>query len=252
MIGGLVSDIFGFSSVFYVMAVLSFFAFVLVIIYMPSKVAVTSSNGSSLFTNLSLMLKNRHTLGILIARFSTMIIMVPTMAFLPLLMTQKMSVSGLQIGFIIACRTLVNAVLQVPGGKFADKHNKLVLLIGGCTCLSGSILFIPFVEHFVMMLVLYAIIGLGESIIWPVLGAYASIEGKARYGHGTMMGVYSLAMSGGVFTGAMLAGFSMDSWGIDWAFFTTASVVFIASMFGAFLIFSGQRANHLKVEVGSI
>ena len=252
MIGGLFSDLFGFASVFYIMAALSFFAFVLVIINMPSEISVNSSNGYSLFKNISLMLKNRRTLGILTARFSTMIIMVPTMAFLPLLMTQRMSVSGLQIGFIIACRTLVNAVLQVPAGKYADTHNKLLMLVAGCVCLSSSIVIIPFVKSYVMMLVLYTIIGLGESIIWPVLGAYASQEGRERYGHGTMMGVFSLAMSGGVFTGATLAGFSMDAWGIDWAFFTTSAAVFIISMIGAFLIYSSQGANHQLKETGSV
>ena len=252
MIGGLFSDLFGFASVFYVMAGLSFFAFVLVIINMPSEISVNSSNGFSLFRNISLMLKNRRTLGILTARFSTMIIMVPSMAFLPLLMTQRMSVSGLQIGFVIACRTLVNAVLQVPAGRYADTHNKLLLLVVGCICLSGSIVIIPFVESFAMMLVLYAIIGLGESIIWPVLGAYASIEGKEYYGHGTMMGVFSLAMSAGVFTGAMLAGFSMDSWGINWAFFTTAAAVFIISMIGSFLIYSSYSVKKQLQEGGRI
>jgi DHA1 family multidrug resistance protein-like MFS transporter len=252
IIGGLFSDLFGFASVFYVMAALSFFAFVLVIINMPSEISVNSSNGFSLFKNISLMLKNRRTLGILTARFSTMIIMVPTMAFLPLLMTQRMSVSGLQIGFIIACRTLVNAVLQVPAGKYADTHNKLLLLVAGCICLSSSIVIIPFVESYVMMLVLYTIIGLGEAFIWPVLGAYASQEGREHYGHGTMMGVFSLAMSGGVFTGATLAGFSMDTWGIDWAFFTTSAAVFTISMIGAFLIYSNQGSNHQLKETGSV
>lgn len=252
IIGGLFSDLFGFASVFYVMAALSFFAFVLVIINMPSEISVNSSNGFSLFKNISLMLKNRRTLGILTARFSTMIIMVPTMAFLPLLMTQRMSVSGLQIGLIIACRTLVNAVLQVPAGKYADTHNKLLLLVAGCICLSSSIVIIPFVESYVMMLVLYTIIGLGEAFIWPVLGAYASQEGREHYGHGTMMGVFSLAMSGGVFTGATLAGFSMDTWGIDWAFFTTSAAVFTISMIGAFLIYSSQGSNHQLKETGSV
>jgi DHA1 family multidrug resistance protein-like MFS transporter len=252
IIGGLFSDLFGFASVFYVMAALSFFAFVLVIINMPSEISVNSSNSFSLFKNISLMLKNRRTLGILTARFSTMIIMVPTMAFLPLLMTQRMSVSGLQIGFIIACRTLVNAVLQIPAGKYADTHNKLLLLVAGCICLSSSIVIIPFVESYAMMLVLYTIIGLGEAFIWPVLGAYASQEGREHYGHGTMMGVFSLAMSGGVFTGATLAGFSMDAWGIDWAFFTTSAAVFTISMIGAFLIYSNQGSNHQLKETGSV
>lgn len=248
IIGGLFSDLFGLASVFYVMAFLSFLAFILVIMTMPSQAPSGSSNGFSLFKNISLMFQNRRILGILTARFSTMIVMVPSMAFLPLLMTERMSVSGLQIGSVIACRTLVNAVLQVPAGKFADTHNKLLLLAAGCVCLSGSILFIPFVERFVVMIILYIMIGIGESIIWPVLGAYASLEGK-QYGHGTMMGVFSLAMSGGVFTGATLAGFSMDGWGIDWAYFTTAAAVFVFSMTGVYLIFSDQCLNHHLHEV---
>ncbi len=48
-----------------------------------------------------------------------MIVMVPSMAFLPLLMSERMSASALQIGFVIACRTLVNAVLQVPAEKLS-------------------------------------------------------------------------------------------------------------------------------------
>ena len=243
IIGGIVMDLLDFRSVFYVMALLSFIAFILVMRNMPEQTPAESSQRSSLVKNIVLMMKNRLTLGILIARFATMIIMVPSMAFLPLLMTQKMSVSGLQIGLVIAGRTLVNALLQVPAGKVADKYNKLTLLIAGCICMSGSIMMIPFMGSFVTMLALYCVLGLGEAIIWPVLGAYASQEGRKRYGHGTMMGVFSLAMSAGVFTGAILAGVSMDTWGIDWAYFSTAVIVLVVTLGAALLIGSGERRN---------
>ena len=248
MIGGLISDLFGFASVFYLMASLSFFAFVLVILSMPSQVPVKRPSQNSLLKNIVLMFRDKKTTGILLARFSTMIIMVPTMAFLPLLMTQRLSATGLQIGLIIACRTLVNAVLQIPAGKYADEHNKIKLLVGGCICLSAAIIIIPHIDSIGMMLLTYTVIGLGESIIWPVLGAYASQEGKARYGHGTMMGVYSLAMSAGVFTGATLAGFSMDSWGIDWAYYSTGAAVFTISMIGVMMIYYGQLTDQSAVE----
>ncbi len=240
IIGGLVSDLLGFRSVFYVMALLSFIAFILVLRNMPDQSVREPSDAPGLLRNMGLMMKNRLTLGILIARFATMIAMVPTMAFLPLLMTQRMSASGFQIGLVIACRTLVNAVLQVPAGKFADKHDKLVLLLAGSVCVSVSIMMVPFMGSFALMLLLYCALGLGEAIIWPVLGAYASLEGKKRYGHGTMMGVFSLAMSAGVFTGATLAGYSMDSWGIDWAYFSTASAILVFTLAAAFLITIGE------------
>lgn len=241
VIGGIVADLFGFESVFYLMAALSFGAFILVVKNMPTHHSPAPKGGAGLLKNMGLMMKNRLTLGILLARFVTMIIMVPSMAFLPLLMTRSIGASGLQIGLVIACRTLVNALLQVPAGKVADRSNKLLLLITGCTWLSGVIILIPFMQSFGMFLITYCLLGLGEAIIWPVLGAYASIEGRKRYGHGTMMGVFSLSMSGGIMAGAMLAGFSMDAWGIDFAYFVTAATVFVGAAGAALLISMGER-----------
>lgn len=243
VIGGIVSDLLGFESVFYVMAALSFGAFILVLKNMPAQQAQVKASATGLLKSLQMMMQSRLTRGILLARLVTMVIMVPSMAFLPLLMTQTIGASGLQIGFVIACRTLVNAVLQVPAGKVADKYNKLFLLITGCICLSGVIMLIPFMKTFVMFLLIYCLLGLGEAIIWPVLGAYASIEGRKRYGHGTMMGVFSLAMSGGIMAGAMLAGFSMDVWGIEFAYFVTAATVLIGTSVAALLIRSGERED---------
>lgn len=243
VIGGIVSDLLGFESVFYVMAALSFGAFILVLKNMPAQQAQVKASATGLLKSLQMMMQSRLTRGILLARLVTMVIMVPSMAFLPLLMTQTIGASGLQIGFVIACRTLVNAVLQVPAGKVADKYNKLFLLVTGCICLSGVIVLIPLMKTFVMFLLIYCLLGLGEAIIWPVLGAYASIEGRKRYGHGTMMGVFSLAMSGGIMAGAMLAGFSMDVWGIEFAYFVTAATVLIGTSVAALLIRSGERED---------
>ena len=243
VIGGIVSDLLGFESVFYVMAALSFGAFILVVKNMPAQQAQVKASATGLLKSLQMMMQSRLTRGILLARMVTMVIMVPSMAFLPLLMTQTIGASGLQIGLVIACRTLVNAVLQVPAGKVADRYNKLFLLVTGCICLSGVIMLIPFMKTFVMFLLIYCLLGLGEAIIWPVLGAYASIEGRKRYGHGTMMGVFSLAMSGGIMAGAMLAGFSMDVWGIEFAYFVTAATVLIGASVAALLIRSGERED---------
>lgn len=236
VIGGLFSDLWGFSSVFYIMALLSFLAFGLVIKHLPVQPSKESPNQLGLGRNLVLMFRRKRTRGILIARFATMIIMVPTMAFLPLLMSGWDNVSGLQIGLVIAGRTLVNASLQIPFGKAADRYNKTYLLATGATCMSMTVLTIPLVQTFPMMLILYIILGIGESITWPVLGAYASEEGRNHYGHGTMMGVFSLAMSGGVFSGALLAGFSMDTWGIQYSFYVTAAIVLIVTLIATIMI----------------
>ena len=56
-----------------------------------------------------------------------------------------------------------------------------------------------------------------------------------------MMGVFSFAMSAGVFTGAVLAGFSMDSWGIDRAYHVTGVAVLLLSVVAVMLIGGYER-----------
>ncbi len=240
IIGGVIFDNLGFPAVFYTMAGLSFFAFFLVIRFMPARVDADQLQKKKLLASLLSMLRNNKTCGILIARYATMIIMVPTMAFLPLLMSGWDGNTGLRIGIVIACRTLVNATLQVPFGKVADKSNKLYVLLSCSVALSCILFSIPLFDSFVEMIVIYLLLGTVEAGIWAVLGAYASIEAKKHYGHGTMMGVFSFAMSAGVFTGAVLAGYSMDGWGIHRAYQVSSITVLLLSVVAAVMIARGE------------
>jgi len=244
VIGGLLSDNWGLPSVFYTMAGLSFLAFILVILYMPGRIAAKRNIARPLLSSIGSMLANNKTCGILLSRYTTMIIMVPSMAFLPLLVSQWPGSSGLKIGMIIACRTLVNALLQIPFGKIVDKHNKLLILLVSSIVLALIILAVPLINSFIVMAIAYLVMGSSEAAIWAVLGAYASMEAKAHYGHGTMMGIFSFAMSAGVFTGAVLSGLSMDAWGIGRAYTVTGSAVLGLSLVAVALIGAHDKKHH--------
>ncbi len=240
VIGGIFSDIWGFVSVFYLMAVLSFIAFVLVVTSMPGHSPSEERVNVGLFHSVKAMIQSKRTSGILLARYATMIIMVPTMAFLPLMMSGWQGISGLQIGIVIASRTLVNAALQIPFGKIADKYNKKVLLLVGSCSMGAAVITIPSMDNFFSIVVIYIVLGTGEAVIWPVLGAYATEEGRV-YGQGTMMGLFSFAMSGGVLTGAVLSGGSMDLFGIQWAFYSSGVVLIIFTTLAVSMIYKGER-----------
>jgi MFS family permease len=241
IIGGSLSDLWGLPSVFYTMAGLSFIALLLVVIYMPRQVAGVEVEKGDFVKSLIRMVRSRKTAGILIARYATMIIMVPSMAFIPLLMSEWQDVSGLQIGFVIACRTLVNAVLQVPFGKLADKYSKRRIFIVSCLMISVIVYCIPFCRTVAVMAVVYLLLGSVEAAIWAVLGGYASLEAKAHYGHGTMMGMFGFAMSGGVFTGAVLAGTVMDGFGIARAYHVTGVTVLLLSLISYYMIAGAEK-----------
>lgn len=243
IIGGILSDIWGLPSVFYTMAGLSLAALLLVVVYMPSQSAHPEAKKEKFFVSLASMMANRKTVGILLGRYGTMIVMVPSMAFLPLLMSDWPGVSGLQIGFVIACRTLVNAVLQVPFGKLADIYSKRLIFVVSCVLLSVIVFVIPLFSTVTMMALVYVLLGCVEAAVWAVLGGYASIEAKENYGHGTMMGMFGFAMSGGVFTGAVLAGWVMDGWGIAQAYQVSGVAVLLISLVSYYMIASAEKVG---------
>ncbi len=248
LLGGVFTDIWGMAAAFYAMSGLSFLALLLILFQMPSLAdRQVRRKPPPIFSAMASMLADCRTSGILLARMSTMIIMVPTMAFLPLLMNEWFAASGKQIGAVIACRTLVNALLQTPGGRMADRGNKIGLLTTGCLVISVVICLVPLAQGFWWLLFLFVVLGLGEAIIWPVLGALATQEGR-RYGQGTMMGIYSLAMSSGVFLGAIVAGISMDQFGLRWAFVINGVIVLVLSMAAVGLIRKGGRVRGKEKE----
>ena len=233
LLGGFFTDLWGMAAAFYAMAALSLAAMFLVIFRMP--VMEGESKGRfrmKLFPALAAMLHNRRTRSILLVRMATMIIMVPTMAFLPLLMAEWFNASGIQIGLVIAGRTLVNALLQTPCGKLADRRDKVSLLKIGCLVISLVMFLVPLAPGFVPLLLLFVILGGGEAIIWPVLGALATEEGR-HYGQGTMMGVFNLAISVGVFVGSLGAGMIMDLLDLHWSFFIIGLSVLLISFYAA-------------------
>ena len=90
-------------------------------------------------------------------------------------------------------------------------------------------------------------LGVGEAVIWPVLGALATQDGR-YYGQGTMMGVFSLAMSAGVFLGAIGAGLSMDRFGLKWSFINIGVIVLVLTMIAAWLIRTGHMIEGTEAE----
>lgn len=237
MLGGFFADLWGMASAFYAMAGLSFLAFALVLLRMPVMAETGKKVGPQLgiFRGMYQVLASRRASGILLTRMATMIIMVPSMAFLPLLMHQRFPATGIMIGLVIAGRTLTNAVLQTPFGRLADRRDKVVLLMIGCLIVSLIIVLVPLAVDFRHYLGLFVVLGAGEAMLWPALGALATEEGRI-FGHGTMMGVFNLSMSAGIFLGSLGTGWVMDLFGLSWAFYSAGAAVLILGLAGVAMI----------------
>ena len=236
ILGGVFRDTIGINPAFYAMSALTAASLGLIVALLPpqrSDRQIQSTPG--LLTTLRRMLHNSRVVGMLLPRIGTMIIMVPTMGFLPILMHRLMGATGIEIGIVISARTIVNAGLQFPFGKLADRYNKVALIVTGSLIASAGVFVMPFATDFLQLVWLSVLIGVGEALIWPTLGAIAVEEGH-RYGQGSMMGVFNMAMSVGILIGSLLAGSFMDLIGLEYVFYIVSIILVVSAVAGGLLI----------------
>ncbi len=236
IIGGVFLDIWGQHAAFYAMASLSLVSLSLVALLLPEQEKWRKNAAAGpMLTVFRRMLDNKKVLGMLLSRMATMIIMIPSMAFLPLLMKEIMAATGIEIGLVVASRTLVNALLQTPFGRWADHWHKSRIILIGSIIISIGLFAVPFAVNLWQLMALFALIGLGESIVWPALGALATVHGR-QYGQGSMMGVFNMAMSAGLFVGAMGVGALVDIIGLAWSFYIVAGFLLFSTIGSVILI----------------
>jgi len=236
ILGGVFRDTIGINPAFYTMSALTAASLVLILTLLPpqrSDREIQSTPG--LLTTLRRMLHNNRVVGMLLPRIGTMIVMVPTMGFLPILMDRLMGATGIEIGIVIAARTIVTAGLQFPFGKIADRYNKVVLILTGCLIISAGVFLMPFAADFLQLVWLSVLIGMGEALVWPTLGAIAVEEGH-KYGQGSMMGVFNMAMSLGVLIGSLVAGLFMDLIGLEYVFYIVSVILAVSAVAGCLII----------------
>jgi len=243
VLGGLFLDTMGINPAFYAMSALTAASLGLVLVLLPPERPdreIVPTAG--LLTTFRQMLHNSRVIGMLLLRTSTMIVMIPTMGFVPIVMDRLMGATGIEIGFVISTRTIVNAGLQSIFGRMADRHNKVALLLIGCSIASAGVFVVPFSNSFLQLVGLFAVIGIGEALVWPTLGAIAIEEGH-QYGQGSMMGIFNMALSAGILIGSFVAGSLMDQLGLDYVFYITSIILILSALVGGPMIARGGQAR---------
>lgn len=177
VLGGFFLVLWGRNSAFYAMAGLSFISAALVAAVLPGRDPLTTAGTSAQMLEVfRRMLGSRRVMGI---HACTHVHHDHHGAGFRVSADhddRQMTASGAEVGMAIACRTLVNAVFQVPFGSLADRWDPNRLLLTGSTIISIGIFSVPFAVSFVPLLLLFALIGLGEAVSWPAMGAMAAIS----------------------------------------------------------------------------
>lgn len=239
LLGGVIKDSLGFNSVFYSMAILTAFAFFMCLLFLPNK--RIQIEGRTPF-KLNLIAQNKLICSVFLFRFLYALGRGGIMAFLPILATD-MYLNATQIGVIISMNVLLNAALQRPFGKLADRTSKMLLISTGLLISAASLLAIPLAYDFVTLLALTSLMGLGGALSIPAAMAIIAVEGR-KYGHGSLMGLFNSAMSLGMIVGPLLSGWIMDTININFVFYTSGLVIFM----GTGLLIGIQRGEYARIK----
>lgn len=221
LLGGVLNDVFGFSSAFYAMAGLSTLSFLVIVIFLPETEGRSSSERKER-AHLRDIFGQPSVLAVIAFTALNSVSRGALLVFMPLF-APGISVTPGQVGLILTVSIFLMAIFQVPLGKMADRGNAAKIILAGSLVSAGSLALIPKSGSFLDLFLAASVNGLGSAVMMPALMALTVKIGK-RIGMGTSMGAYNTAMSLGMIIAPLLGGVAMDLLSIDAVFFLGGTI----------------------------
>ena len=216
VLGGTIRDHFGMDFAFYSMGALALLTCLLVVVFIPSDEQRQGAGESRNASSIRKMLTHRVVLGIFLMRFLTASGQGAVYTFLPILALQ-LKLTSSQVGIVLGANIFLIAFLQRACGVLADRVNPKYLIIIG-TFASGLTVFgMPFVEGFLMILLLNILMGMANGVALP--GGLV-ITGKLgrTMGMASLMSLTDAAWSLGMIVSPILSGIILDMFGLSYIF----------------------------------
>jgi len=227
VLGGTIRDHFGMNAAFYAMGVLALSTCILVMIFIPSNYRSHGSGKSRKISSIRKMLTHRVVLGIFMMRFFSASGQGAVYTFLPILALQ-LKLTSSQVGVILAANIFTIAFLQRACGNLADRVNPKYLVILG-TFASGMTVFgMPFVEGFVMILLLNILMGMANGFALPG-GLVITGQLGRTMGMASLMTVTDSAWSLGMIVSPILSGIILDVFGLSYIFIIGSLLILTGS-----------------------
>ena len=237
-LGGLLNDAFGLASVFYMMAGLSGFSFLLVLSSLPeTRGTLELKRAPPASFAKAVQLSSMR--GIVVFTFINAIGRGGLMVFLPIL-GPLIAISPFEIGVLLSANIFLMALLQMPVGRITDRGNKVGLILAGSIVSSISLLLIPLSHSFWPLFAVTCLMGVGGAIQQPALMGLTVEAGKV-IGMGTSMGAYNTVMSVGMIIAPLIGGLFLDFIGIDAVFYVGGLISILGTILFWYLM--GERSG---------
>lgn len=211
-VGGVVYDLWGLNANFLLMAGLSAASLAAVGLFIKEPADRQAAVGQHSMRNQLALAGDRPFLALLAARVGSAMGMGCFVAFLPVLATDA-GLTNTQVGMLLFVNVIVMVVMQPISGWLTDKWRRLPLAVGGLVFSGLAKAALPFAHTFWLWAWLCALEGLAAGLALPPNTALAVRRGRQLgHGMGLTMGLFTMAMSVGVFVGPVAGGWLRDAW----------------------------------------
>jgi DHA1 family multidrug resistance protein-like MFS transporter len=241
-LGGVVYDAFGMDATFASMCIMSGIGFLLVLLLLPGSSSTARATpdenpGVSFLT----ILKDRAMRGVITYHLAWGLGYGAVFTFLPIFLTSVRGTTLAQVGIVLSVRSVLNGTLNYPYGWLADRANRVFLVSAGLFAMAVGICLIPWVGGFAAVLILFAAIGMFETVAMPSVSAI-TVDCGRRLGMGSVMSVYNMAASSAVIVGAMVGAAIEGYVGITWVFPAAAGGILAGAV--VFNLFMRKAGKH--------
>jgi len=219
LMGGVLTDHFGMDVAFYSMGGLNLLAFLVTVLFLPGiKQGKALSHPSSSFKEMS---ASSVVKGLFSYRLSFALGRAAFSCFLPIFATMYMGLTPTLIGMLLAINIVLMSLIQLYSGGLADRFNRKILVVLGGIISFSFLATLPLMHNFWQLLGLCIFGAIGGSISMPAASALTVDEGR-KFGMGTTMAMFAVAMSIGMAIGPILGGIIADYVGINSVFYLGA------------------------------
>ncbi len=244
-IGGFIHDWAGVNADFALMGLLCAVSFLLVLVYLPvgSEAAIRKAEPLAYRS----LLRLRQVQGVLWFRFINAFLRGSVMSFLPILGSATLGLNGFQIGTAVSTGVLVTSFLQYPCGKLADRFNRKTLLLVGNLLYAFSIALFPLAPNFWLLLAVSFFSGVLAAVPLPAATALIVEDGK-KYGMGSLIALFNVAMSLGLGGGPLVCGLIHDLLGTSEVFYFSAVLGILGTIYIGRLLHASRSKAALSGE----
>jgi len=235
LIGGVVTEHLSMTIAFLIMSGLNMLAALIALVFLPE------SRHRQTSEEFHLSFREMGASGMIRGLFSFRLVQAlgrgGIAAFLPILAATTIGLSTSLIGILLTINILAITLCTPLGGFIADRFNRRTLTVVGSILFTVLLAAIPLANNFWQLLTVLLVQGVSAALSMPAAAALTVEEGR-KFGMGSTMSIFFLAMSVGMAIGPIMSGGIADWLNIDSVFYFGAAIGLIGT--GLFVWFTRQ------------